>query len=106
VKSESNGRTADIFNIKESNFQMLLKRAKDIEELGGKPVIIKSKFDTPVILKVKFLARENPKMAIRDFEAELVKGFPQKLIPSKSTNLRSLAQSGFQNQGNLVHLNY
>ncbi len=75
---------------------MLLKRAKDIEELGEKPVIKKSKFDTPVILKVKQLARENPKMAIRDFEAELAKEFPQKVIPSKSTIHRILAQSGFQ----------
>ena len=35
-------------------------------------------------------------MAIEDFEAELVQGFPQKIIPSKSTIHRILAQSGFQ----------
>jgi hypothetical protein len=85
-----------ILDIKESAPQMLLKRAKDIEELGEKPVIKKSKFDTPVILKVKQLARENPIITIRDFEAELVKEFPQKVIPSKSTIHRILAQSGFQ----------
>ena len=36
--------------------KMLLKRKADIEELGEKPVIKRSKFDTGVVLRIKQLA--------------------------------------------------
>jgi transposase len=76
--------------------QMTLKRAIDNEELGEKPVIKKSKFDTPVILKLKQLARDNPSWSVRDFPAVLRKEFPLRDIPSKSTIHRILNNSGFQ----------
>ena len=87
---------AYILDLKVSAAQMALKRENDIEEMGEKPVIKKSKFDTPVILKLKKLARENPQMAIRDFGAELSKEFPLKDIPSKSTIHRILGNCGFK----------
>ena len=40
-------------DITESAAKMFLKRKADIEELGEKPVIKRSKFDTAVILRVK-----------------------------------------------------
>jgi hypothetical protein len=45
---------------------------------------------------MKQLARDNPKLAIRDLGAELSKEFPEKEIPSKSTIHRILKDSGFQ----------
>jgi transposase len=76
--------------------KMLLKRKLDIDELGEKPVIKKSKFDTPVVLRVKELARNDGKKAIRDFGADLAKEFPGKTIPSFSTIHRILRDSGFK----------
>ena len=64
---------------------MALRRAKD-----KKPVIKKQKFDAPVVLKVKQLAKENPKWTIRDIPAALEKEFPND-IPSKSTVHRILS---------------
>ena len=54
--------------------QKEFKRKLDIEELGEIPVIKKRKFDTPVVLKLKQMARENPKLAIREFGANLGSG--------------------------------
>jgi hypothetical protein len=59
------------------------KRKRDIEELGEKPIIKRSKFETPIHLRIKQLARDNPKLAIRDFEALLREEFPDKDIPKK-----------------------
>ena len=90
---EVNIKWKDIAYVLDMNIaaaQMTLKRARDIEELGERPVIKRSKFETPVVLKLKELARDNPKMAIRDFDAELKKEFPDKQIPSKSTIHRIL----------------
>ena len=72
------------------------KRARDIEELGERPVIKKAKFDTHVILRLKEMARSEEKLSIRDFEAELAKEFPGKAIPSKSTVQRILHNSRFK----------
>ncbi len=85
-----------ILDITEGAAKMSFKRAHDIENLGEKPVIKKAKFDASVMVKLKKLARENPKMALRDFPAELTKDFPEKLIPSKSTIQRTLNDSGFK----------
>ena len=52
--------------IKEGAAMMALKRKSDIEELGERPVIKRSHFDTAVVLRVKQLARDNPQLAIRD----------------------------------------
>lgn len=87
---------AYILDMNISAAQMLLKRQQEIDELGEKPVIKKPNFETPIVLKIKQMARENPKMAIRDFGAELRKEFPEKSIPSKSTIHRILANSGFK----------
>jgi hypothetical protein len=59
------------------------KRKRDIEELGEKPII--KRFETPIHLRIKQLARDNPKLAIRDFEALLREEFPDKDIPKKPT---------------------
>ncbi len=64
---------------------MELKKANDIEELGEKPIIKRSKFDAAVVLKVKELARENKELSIRDLHGESGKLFPDQLIPSKTT---------------------
>jgi len=76
--------------------QKALKRANDIIELGERPVIKKTKFEAPVILKLKEIARNNPTMAVRDFQGELTKVFPGKLIPSKSTIHNILKKNGFK----------
>ncbi len=62
--------------------------------MGGKPIHQKVQIRHSIIFKVKQSARDLLRMAIKDFEAELVQGFPQKIIPSKSTIHRILAQSG------------
>ncbi len=85
-----------VVDMKESAARMALKRQLDIEELGEKPVIKKAKFATPVTLRIKELARNNPKLAIRDFRAELTKEFPLEPIPTKSTIHRILKDSGFK----------
>jgi hypothetical protein len=72
------------------------KRKKDIEELGEKPVIKRSKFDPAIILRVKKLGRENPNLAIRDFGAILKEEFPGETIPSPATIQRILKDSGFK----------
>jgi hypothetical protein len=87
---------AYILDIKITAAFMAMQRADDLEELGEKPVIKRAKFDTPVILRLKELARNNPKWSVRDFPAELRKEFPLKDIPSKSTIHRILGSSGFK----------
>jgi hypothetical protein len=68
----------------------------DIEELGEIPVIKKRKFDTPVVLKLKQMARENPKLAIREFGAKLAEEFPNKAIPRPTTIHKILKEGGFK----------
>ena len=87
---------AYVLDTSEAACRMAFKRANDIQELGEKPVVKKAKFETPVMLRVKQLARDNPKMAIRDFEGELRKDFPKNQLPSKSTIHRILQESGFK----------
>ena len=41
--------------------RMCLKKKRDIEELGEKPIIKKSKFESAVVIRLKSKARENPK---------------------------------------------
>jgi hypothetical protein len=72
------------------------KRKRDIEELGEKPVIKRLKFETPIHLRIKQLARDNPKLAIRDFEALLREEFPDKDIPKKTTVHKILNDGGFK----------
>jgi len=88
---------AYILDMKVSAAQMLLTRHQDIEELGEKQVIKKPFFQTPVVLTIKQMARENRKMAFRDFPAELRKEFPENAIPSKSSIHRILSRAGFSN---------
>ena len=85
-----------ILDIGESAARMSLKRSNDIAELGEKPVIKRSKFETPVVLKVKKLARENSRLPVRDLVGELRKEFPDKEIPSKTTVHQILKDSGFK----------
>lgn len=87
---------AYVLDIKVSAAHAILKRGRDIEDLGEKPVIKKSKFEASVILKLKQLSRENNKLSIRDLHGELAKIFPGKLIPSKSQIHIILKESGFQ----------
>jgi hypothetical protein len=82
--------------IKEGAGKMALKRKADIEELGEKPVIKRSHFDTAVVLRVKQLARDNPQLAIRDFSSRLLEEFPDKSIPGKTTIHNILKNSGFK----------
>ena len=82
--------------IKEGAAMMALKRKTDIEELGERPVIKRSHFDTAVVLRVKQLARDNPQLAIRDFASRLLEEFPDKSIPGKSTIHKILKESGFK----------
>ena len=82
--------------IKEGAAMMALKRKADIEELGERPVIKRSHFDTAVVLRVKQLARDNPQLAIRDFASRLFEEFPDKPIPGKSTIHKILKDSGFK----------
>ena len=96
---ERNIKWSDIaycMEMNEAAAQMALKRANDIIELGEKPVVKKSKFETPVLLKVKELARDNPKLSVRDIEGELNKIFPGKLIPKKTTIHKMLNDNGFK----------
>jgi hypothetical protein len=74
--------------------QMALKRETDIKEFGVKPVIKKGKFGTPVIPRLKRVAIQNEKLSVRDMEGELMKDFPGKAIPSKSTTQNIL--TGFK----------
>ena len=76
--------------------RMCLKKKRDIEELGEKPIIKKSKFESAVVIRLKSMARENPKYSVRDLEGELAKEFPGKLTPSKSTIHTILSESGFK----------
>ena len=62
---------AYILDITEGAAKMAFKRKADTEELGEKPVIKRKYFDTAVVLRVKQLARDNPKLAIRDFASRL-----------------------------------
>ena len=87
---------AYVLETSKSAARMLMKRADDVAELGEKPVIIKSKFATPVVTKMKEVARDNPDMSIRDLAGELRKIFPTKDVPSSSTIHRHLGQSGFK----------
>ena len=85
-----------ILDMNVSAAKMALKRAADIEELGEKPVIKRSKFEAKVILKLKEMARNNVELSIRDLHGELGKLFPESLIPSKSTIQTILNDSGFK----------
>jgi hypothetical protein len=76
---------AYVVDMTESAARMALKRKRDIEELGENPVIKRSKFETPIHLRIKQLGRDNPKLAIRDFGAILSAEFPDKDIPQKTT---------------------
>jgi len=76
--------------------KMSLKRKADIEELGEKPVAKRSKFETAVVLRVKQLAIDNPKLGIRDFGSHLSEEFPDNFIPTSSTIHRILKDSGFK----------
>jgi hypothetical protein len=87
---------AYVLDIKVSTAQMALKKYNDIQELGEKPIIKKSKFEPAVMLKVKELARENVELSIRDLHGELVKLFPEKAIPSATTIHGILKGSGFK----------
>ena len=80
----------------EAAAQMSLKRKRDIDELGEKPVIKRSKFKTPIHLRIKQLARDNPRLAIRDFGALLETEFPDEDIPEKSTIHKILNDGGFK----------
>lgn len=83
-------------NVSPDAARMALKRADDVQQLGEKIVVKKSKFSTPVLLKVKELARNDSKVTIRDLVGELAKQFPDQTIPSKSTVQRHLGSSGFK----------
>jgi hypothetical protein len=87
---------AYVVDMTESAAQMALKRKRDIEN----PVIKRSKFETPIHLRVKHLARDNPKLAIRDFEALLRAEFPDKDIPKKSTIHKILNEDLVENLAN------
>ena len=76
--------------------QKEFKRKMDIEELGEIPVIKKRRFDTPVVLKIKQMARDNPKLAIREFGAKLAEEFPNKAIPRPTTIHKILKEGGFK----------
>ena len=103
---ERNIKWSDIaycMEINEAAAQMALKRANDIIELGEKPVVKKSKFETPVLLKVKELARDNPKLSVRDIEGELNKIFPGKLIPKKTTIHKMLKRTQHHKLISIIH---
>jgi hypothetical protein len=87
---------AYVVDMTESAAQMSLKRKRDIEELGEIPIIKKSKFKTPIHLRIKQLARDNPKLAIRDFGAILRDEFPGEDIPQKTTIHKILNDGGFK----------
>jgi hypothetical protein len=55
---------AYVVDMNESAAQMALKMKRDIVDLGEKPLIKKSKFETPIHLRIKQLARDNPRLAI------------------------------------------
>ena len=76
--------------------RMALKKQRDIDDLGKKPVIKKAKFEAKVTLKLKELARDNPKLSCRDLEGELVKIFPGKATPKKTTINKILNETGFK----------
>jgi transposase len=59
-------------------------------------IIKKSKFEAKVIVKLKELARDDPKKTIRDLEVELNNSFPGKATPKKSTINDILNRSGFK----------
>ena len=82
-------------NLKVSTAQMAMKN-KDIEELGEKPIIKRSKFDTGVILKLKQIAREHPELSIRDLQGALVKEMPGKAVPSITRIHEILNEKGFK----------
>lgn len=83
-------------NMTEGSVKMFLKKQTDILELGEKPVVKRTQFETPVVLKVKQLARDNPKLSLRNFGAKLQKEFPEKKYPSLTSIHRILNESGFQ----------
>jgi len=87
---------AYVLEMKEAALKMSHKRAADIAELGEKPVIKRAKFETPIYLRVKQLAKDNPKLAIRDFGAKLREEFPDKLIPCPTTIHKILNIGGFK----------
>ena len=96
---EVNIKWKDIAYVLEINVaaaQMSHKRAADIAELGEKPVMKRAKFETPIYLRVKQLAKDNPKLAIRDFGAKLREEFPDKLIPCPTTIHKILNKGGFK----------
>ena len=68
----------------------------DIVELGEKPVIKKQHFDSAVVLRVKQLGRDEPRLAIRDFRARLEQEFPDKRIPKATATHKILKGSGFK----------
>ncbi len=55
----------------------------DIEDLGEMPVIKKAKLEAKVIIKLKELARDNPKPSCRDLEGKLVQIFSDKATHKK-----------------------
>ena len=74
----------------ESAAKQALKRKKDIEELGEKPVIKRCKFKTLIVMKIKEFARDNPQMSFREYRAALVREFPNDAVPHHSTIHRML----------------
>ena len=85
--------------ITEGAAKKMFERKMDIEELGKIPVIKKPKFDTPVVLRIKQMARENPTLTIRDFGAQLKEEYPDKAIPRPTTVHKILKQGGFNVRG-------
>jgi hypothetical protein len=83
-------------NMKADAARKALKRKRDVEELGEKPIIKKSKFITPIHLRIKQLARDNPKLAICDFGDVLQEEFPDKDIPRPTTVHKILNDGGFK----------
>ncbi len=83
-------------DINVSTAQMALHRRSEIEDLGEKPVIKKSKFDPAVLIRLKKMAIEHEEWSVRDIEGELKKEFPGKLTPSKSRIQDILQDNGFK----------
>ncbi len=93
---EVNIKWKDIIYVLEMNeaaLKMSHRRAADIAELGENPVIKRAKFETPINLRVKQLAKDN---LIRDFGAKLREEFPDKLIPCPTTIHKILNIEGFK----------
>ena len=72
------------------------KRQRDLDELGPKPVVKKSKFDAKVMIEMKKLAQDNSEMSMVDISNHLRRKFPDMATPTKSTVHRLLKESGFK----------